>query len=171
MAALPTTAYKVLTAAQMTALEMGGSFAGAPVDLADGYIHMSTATQLTETVDKHFTGQSDLHVAAIDLGSFGDSLEWEESARRPAIPAPLRPLAAGNGDRLWPAGAGRRRHGETAGRGVIGADIPAGMQNSRQICPTPRRPVIARGMIAFATLADGKLTVMHLHTRAMVRLL
>ncbi|MBJ6121118.1 DUF952 domain-containing protein [Sphingomonas mollis] len=75
----PQTAYKVLTADQMAALERDGSFAGAPVDVADGYIHLSTADQLTETVDKHFAGQSDLHVAAVDLGSFDTSLKWEES--------------------------------------------------------------------------------------------
>lgn len=78
MSDLPLTAYKVLTAEQMTTLEQDGAFAGAPVDLADGYIHLSTADQLTETVDKHFAGQSDLHVAAVDLGSFGDGLKWEE---------------------------------------------------------------------------------------------
>ena len=73
------TAYKVLTAEQMAALERDGAFAGAPVDLDDGYIHLSTAEQLTETVDKHFRGQSDLHVAAVDLGSFGETLKWEEA--------------------------------------------------------------------------------------------
>jgi uncharacterized protein (DUF952 family) len=79
MTDLPTTAYKVLTAEQMAMLERDSSFAGAPVDLADGYIHLSTAEQLTETVDKHFAGQTDLHVAAVDLGSFGGGLKWEES--------------------------------------------------------------------------------------------
>ena len=79
MSDLPLTAYKVLTAEQMATLEQEVSFAGAPVDLADGYIHLSTAEQLTETVDKHFAGQSDLHVAAVDLGSFGAGLKWEES--------------------------------------------------------------------------------------------
>lgn len=79
MSELPLTAYKVLTAEQMATLETEESFAGAPVDLADGYIHLSTADQLTETVDKHFAGQSDLHVAAVDLGSFGAGLKWEES--------------------------------------------------------------------------------------------
>lgn len=74
-----TTAYKVLTAPEMAALEADGSFAGAPVDLADGYIHLSTAAQLTETVDRHFAGQDGLHVVAIDLGSFGGSLKWEAS--------------------------------------------------------------------------------------------
>ncbi len=75
----PITAYKVLTAGQMAALEADGTFAGTPVDMADGYIHLSTAAQLTETVDKHFAGQEDLHLATVDLGSFGESLRWEES--------------------------------------------------------------------------------------------
>ena len=75
----PATAYKVLTADQMAALERDGSFAGAPVDVADGYIHLSTAAQLTETVDKHFAGQHDLHVAAVDLEALGDQIRWEES--------------------------------------------------------------------------------------------
>jgi uncharacterized protein (DUF952 family) len=74
----PTTAYKVLTAEQMRALE-ADAFQGAPIDLADGYIHLSTSDQLTETVDKHFAGQSDLWVAAIDLDALGDTIKWEES--------------------------------------------------------------------------------------------
>ncbi len=92
MSDLPTTAYKVLTAEQMAALERDGTFAGAPVDLADGYIHMSTAAQLTETVDKHFAGLTDLHVAAVDLGSFGESLKWEESRGGQLFPHLYGPL-------------------------------------------------------------------------------
>ena len=78
MSERPTTAYKVLTAAEMAQLE-SGSFAGAPIDLADGYIHLSTAAQLTETVDKHFAGQSDLWVAAVDLEALGEAVKWEQS--------------------------------------------------------------------------------------------
>lgn len=74
----PTAAYKVLTHEQVHALE-AGAFAGAPVDLADGYIHLSTEAQLTETVDKHFAGQSGLWVAAVDLAVLADSVKWEES--------------------------------------------------------------------------------------------
>jgi len=74
----PAIAYKVLTADQMRALE-ADAFEGAPIDLADGYIHLSTRDQLTETVDRHFAGQSDLWVAAIDLAALGDSVRWEES--------------------------------------------------------------------------------------------
>jgi len=75
----PAVAYKVLTAEQMTTLEADGTFAGAPVDLADGYIHLSTAAQLDETVAKHFAGQDDLHVAAVDLDALGDAIRWEPS--------------------------------------------------------------------------------------------
>lgn len=75
----PEVAYKVLTAAQMEALERDGTFAGAPVDLADGYIHLSTAAQLDETVAKHFAGQENLHVAAVDLSALGDAIVWEPS--------------------------------------------------------------------------------------------
>jgi len=72
-------AYKILTAEQMTALEKDGSFAGAPVDLQDGYIHLSTAAQLQETLDKHFAGQSDLWLAAVDLEALDENVKWEES--------------------------------------------------------------------------------------------
>ena len=89
---LPDVAYKVLTSEQMAALERDGSFAGAPVDLADGYIHMSTADQLTETVDKHFAGQTGLHIVAIDLGSFGESLKWEPSRGAQLFPHLYEPL-------------------------------------------------------------------------------
>lgn len=89
---VPMTAYKVLTSEQMAALERDGSFAGAPVDLTDGYVHLSTAGQLTETVDRHFAGQQDLYVAAVDLGSFGESLKWEESRGGQLFPHLYGPL-------------------------------------------------------------------------------
>lgn len=92
MTDMPQTAYKVLTADQMATLEQDGTFAGAPVDVADGYIHLSTAAQLTETVDRHFADQTDLHIAAVDLGSFGGSLKWEESRGGQLFPHLYGPL-------------------------------------------------------------------------------
>lgn len=79
MTGLPLLAYKVLTGPQMAQLEADGVFKGAPVDLADGYIHLSTETQLTETVNKHFAGQNDLHVVAVDLAVLGTAVKWEPS--------------------------------------------------------------------------------------------
>lgn len=71
-------AYKVLTAAQFTALQ-AGSFEGAPVDIADGYIHLSKASQLTGTVRKHFAGQEGLIVVAIGLDRVSAPVRWEVS--------------------------------------------------------------------------------------------
>jgi uncharacterized protein (DUF952 family) len=86
-----TIAYKVLTADQMAMLETG-SFAGAPIDLADGYIHLSTARQLDGTVDKHFAGQTDLHIAAVDLDAQGETLKWEPSRGGQLFPHIYGPL-------------------------------------------------------------------------------
>jgi uncharacterized protein (DUF952 family) len=71
--------YKVLLADEMARLEADGRFDGAPVDRADGYIHLSTAAQLDETVAKHFAGKPDLHIVAVDLPALGDALKWEPS--------------------------------------------------------------------------------------------
>jgi len=89
-------AYKVLTAPQMAQFLADGVFKGAPVDLADGYIHLSALPQLAETIDKHFAGQSDLFIATVDLAALGDAVRWEESrggALFPHIYADL-PLSA-----------------------------------------------------------------------------
>ncbi|MGR6327926.1 DUF952 domain-containing protein [Sphingomonas sp. XXL09] len=92
MSEKPLTAYKVLTADEMATLERDGRFAGAPIDLADGYIHLSTAAQLTETVDKHFAGQTDLYVAAVDLDAQDDPVRWETSRGGQQFPHLYGPL-------------------------------------------------------------------------------
>jgi uncharacterized protein (DUF952 family) len=86
------TAYKVLTGEQMAALERDGSFAGAPVDLQDGYIHLSTAEQLQETLDKHFADQEDLWLAAVDLDALCDTVKWEPSRGGQLFPHIYGPL-------------------------------------------------------------------------------
>ena len=72
-------AYKILTAEQYAQLKADGVFKGAPVDLADGYIHLSTRDQAAETVAKHFAGQDRLVMVMVDLAPFGEAIRWEES--------------------------------------------------------------------------------------------
>ena len=76
---MPVVAYKILTADQLATFRRDGTFTGAPVDLADGYIHLSTADQLEETLGKHFAGQTSLTIAEIDLTALGDTVRWEVS--------------------------------------------------------------------------------------------
>jgi uncharacterized protein (DUF952 family) len=73
------TAFKIFTADEWAQFERDGVFRGAPVDLADGYIHLSAADQLQGTLDKHFSGQSGLVIAEVDLAALGDTVHWEES--------------------------------------------------------------------------------------------
>lgn len=73
------TAFKILTAPQWAQFEADGVFSGAPVDLADGYIHLSTADQVQGTLDKHFAGQAGLVIVEVDLELLGDTVRWEVS--------------------------------------------------------------------------------------------
>lgn len=71
--------YKILTAEQWAGLDATGTFNGAPIDVADGYIHTSTAAQAQETADKHFAGVDGLMLAALNPDTYGDDLVWEPS--------------------------------------------------------------------------------------------
>ncbi len=71
--------YKILRAHEWAALQATGESAGAPVDVADGFVHFSTAEQVQETAAKHFAGEDNLHLLALDAASLGDALRWEPS--------------------------------------------------------------------------------------------
>ena len=79
MAAPAAIIYKICAAAHWQAALNDGIFRGAAVDLRDGYIHFSTAAQVVETAAKHFAGQADLVLIAVDATSLGDALRWEPS--------------------------------------------------------------------------------------------
>src|SRR3546814_17457749 len=85
-------AYKILTREQWDTLRADGVFEGAPVDLADGYIHLSTQAQTAETVTKHFAGQDDLILAMVDLAAVGDKVKWEVSRGGQLFPHLYGPL-------------------------------------------------------------------------------
>ena len=71
--------YKILSRAQWIAARTAGTFAGAGVDLQDGFIHFSTAEQAQETARRHFRGQDRLVVLEVEADDLGDALRWEPS--------------------------------------------------------------------------------------------
>jgi uncharacterized protein (DUF952 family) len=73
------TIYKICERAQWRAAEAAGQFRGSAADERDGFIHFSTAAQLAETAAKHFTGQKELMLVAVDASAFGTALKWERS--------------------------------------------------------------------------------------------
>ena len=95
------TAYKILTADQWAQFQADGMFAGAPVDLADGYIHLSAADQVQGTLDRHFAGpggaaQAGLVIAQIDLTQLEGAVLWEASRGGALFPHVYgRPLPMG----------------------------------------------------------------------------
>ncbi len=63
-----------------------GQYKGAPIDLADGFIHFSTAQQTRETAAKHFTRREGLILAVIDQEQLGSDLKWEISRGEQLFP-------------------------------------------------------------------------------------
>ena len=88
----PSTAFKIFTAAQWAQFEADGTFHGAPVDLTDGYIHLSAIDQLQGTLDKHFAGQQGLVIAEVDLAVLGEAIRWEVSRGGALFPHCYVPL-------------------------------------------------------------------------------
>lgn len=86
------TIYKICPQELWRQAQAAGRFTGAPVDLADGYIHFSTAAQVRETADKHFAGQADLLLVAVDCARVGDALKWERSRGGALFPHLYAPL-------------------------------------------------------------------------------
>jgi uncharacterized protein (DUF952 family) len=91
--------YKIFRRPEWDALRKAGQTLGAPVDLADGYIHFSTAAQLAETAAKWFAQDSDLVLLAVDSAPLGQALKWEPSRGGALFPHLYRPLRLA--DVLW----------------------------------------------------------------------
>lgn len=86
------TIYKISPRSLWLNAEAKGVFDGAPVDLADGFIHFSTAEQAVETAEKHFRGQDDLLLIAVDTAKLGPSLKFEPSRGGALFPHLYAPL-------------------------------------------------------------------------------
>ena len=91
--------YKIFRADEWAAFQSAGETAGAPIDLSDGYIHFSTAAQAAETAAKHFAGEDDLVLLALDADALGDTLVWEPSRGGALFPHLYRTLQLA--DILW----------------------------------------------------------------------
>ena len=107
--------YKIASADEWRAAQESGRFTGAPVDLADGFIHFSTAEQARETAAKHFAGHDGLFLLALESSQLGDQLKWEPSRGGALFPhvygtiatglaASVTPLPLENGQHRFPEG-------------------------------------------------------------------
>jgi uncharacterized protein (DUF952 family) len=102
------TLYKICPTSLWREAERNDVFRGSEVDRRDGFIHFSTAGQVTETAAKHFAGQNDLVLVRVDAARLGAALKWEPSrggALFPHLYGDLDPKAVSQVDSL-PLGAG-----------------------------------------------------------------
>ncbi|MEP9352374.1 DUF952 domain-containing protein [Xanthobacter sp. KR7-65] len=75
----PDLVFKICPADMWAEAEARGEFTGAPVDLADGFIHFSTTAQVRETAARHFAGMDGLKLVAVETAALGPALKWEPS--------------------------------------------------------------------------------------------
>jgi uncharacterized protein (DUF952 family) len=84
--------YKILNSTQWVELQRNGESPGAPVDLADGFVHFSTASQVAGTAAKHFAGQAGLMLLAVEAEDLGEAVKWEPSRGGDLFPHLYGPL-------------------------------------------------------------------------------
>ncbi len=71
--------YKVCSASEWVDAVAASTYRGSSLDRRDGFIHFSTAAQLEETLRRHFAGQADLILVAVEPDALGAALRWEPS--------------------------------------------------------------------------------------------
>lgn len=84
--------YKIFRARELAHLLEHKETLGAPVDLADGYVHLSTGDQVEGTLAKHFRGETGLSLLAVEADTLGDALRWETSRGGALFPHLYRAL-------------------------------------------------------------------------------
>ena len=78
--------YKICPASAWREAERRGVYRGSADDARDGFIHFSTASQVTETARKHFFGQTGLFLIQVDADALGDALRWERARNDEQFP-------------------------------------------------------------------------------------
>ena len=89
------TVLKILTSHAWEQARVAGFFRGSEIDIDDGFIHLSTGSQIGETAAKHFRGQRDLVVVAFRAEDLADKLKWEVSRGGDLFPHYYGALPAG----------------------------------------------------------------------------
>jgi len=93
--------YKVLTLDQWDAFKVKDVFTGSPVDLADGYIHMSCAAQLKETLDKWYADQDQVALLQIEASMIEADLKYEVSRGGAEFPHLFADLPMSSVRKVW----------------------------------------------------------------------
>ncbi len=91
--------YKIFRQTEWEELRRDKTTPGAPIDRQDGYVHFSTRDQVAGTLAKHFAGETDLQLLALEADSLGEDLIWEPARGGDLFPHLYRELRLD--DILW----------------------------------------------------------------------
>ncbi|RKZ34029.1 MAG: DUF952 domain-containing protein, partial [Gammaproteobacteria bacterium] len=78
--------YHICRREEWEAARAVGRYHGSSQDVADGFIHFSSAAQVEESAARHRAGQSGLVLLAVDPEALGAALKWEPSRQGVAFP-------------------------------------------------------------------------------------
>ncbi len=93
---------KIFRAQEWAELRAQGETEGAPIDVADGYVHFSTPEQALETAAKHFAGAEGLVLLGVEAEALGEALKWEVSRGDALFPHLYRSLKLADVAFVWP---------------------------------------------------------------------
>eukprot|EP00026_Physarum_polycephalum_P017566 Phypoly_transcript_18828.p1 GENE.Phypoly_transcript_18828~~Phypoly_transcript_18828.p1 ORF type:complete len:120 (+),score=25.43 Phypoly_transcript_18828:310-669(+) len=89
----PQFVYKILTEEQWKVLDSTGSFKGSPVDLQDGYIHLSGADTVEKTTELYYKDVDVVALVQVKYESIKADTKWEfAKARNTNFPHLFRDL-------------------------------------------------------------------------------
>lgn len=75
----PALIYHMCRRTEWEAARATGAYRGSSQDIADGFIHFSTAARIRESARKHRAGQPDLVLVTVAPARLGMALKWEPS--------------------------------------------------------------------------------------------
>jgi uncharacterized protein (DUF952 family) len=94
--------YKIMDRDEWDAARACGRYTGSADDRRDGYIHFSTAGQMQVTAARHFAGQQNLVLLALDAEKLGLALKWEPSRGGELFPHLYGAMPASAVIKAWP---------------------------------------------------------------------
>lgn len=108
---MPEKVYKVCTAVDWAEAVRLGQYIGSPDDLRDGFIHLSTRSQLAGTLARHFSqpdgrGRPGLVLVTLDPSTLGEPLKWEPARDGSLFPHLYVPLLPRLAERIEPLPVG-----------------------------------------------------------------
>ena len=93
MSTSDTTAWRVMLPSDYEAMQAAGAFLGSPLDLKDGFIHMSPTCAAREVGRLYFKGEPKLVLLQVDLGKVAAAaLRWDFVPSRGVTYPHLYPL-------------------------------------------------------------------------------